>query len=132
MTQTLKYSKDVRNTATIDRRRGKRLFLNYSVEISGVDEEGRTFVERTRTEDISDTGSRFHTHVPLRCGERLEIKVIPPAGLNFTEEPAQQFEVMWVEEDDKGWNIGVRKSTKGRIWKVTFPPPKPPHDPRSK
>jgi hypothetical protein len=132
VTQTLKDTKRPINLAIRDRRRGKRLFLNYSVEISGVDEEGRTFVERTKTEDISETGCRFHTHVPLRCGDRLEIKMLPPVGLSFTEELTQQFEVMWVEEDDKGWSVGACKSTKGKIWKVSFPPPKSPHDPRSK
>lgn len=130
--QTLKDTKRPIELAVHDRRRGKRLFLNYSVEISGVDEEGRTFVERTRTEDISETGCRFHTQVLLRSGDRIEIKVVPPGGQNFAAEPAQQFEVMWVEEKEKGWSIGARKCIKGKIWKVTFPPPKSPHDPRSK
>lgn len=132
MTQTLKDSNRQINLAVRDRRGGKRLFLTSTVEFKGVDEEGRTFVERTKTEDISESGCRFKTKVPLRRGDRLEIKLIPPPGTSLPEETAKQFEVMWVEEEENGWSIGARKTTKEKIWKVSFPPPRTPHDPRSK
>jgi hypothetical protein len=132
VTQTLKDSNRLINLAAYDRRGGKRLFLTYTVEFKGVDEEGRTFIDRAKTEDISESGCRFKTKVPLRRGDRLEIKLIPPPGTDLPEQTSQPFEVMWVEEEEKGWSVGARKTTKEKIWKVSFPPPKPPHDPRSR
>ena len=37
------------NEITVDRRSGKRLRLNFSIEITGFDRTGRFFTERTKT-----------------------------------------------------------------------------------
>jgi hypothetical protein len=127
-----KESIELLNQASSDRRRGKRLFLNFSVEIAGFDEKGRSFVERTKTEDISEFGCRLNTSFHMKCGDQVQIKLIAPQGAKFPEEPAQQFEVMRVDKEKSGWSIGARKSTNEKLWKVTFPPPKSSPEPRSK
>ena len=56
MAQALKDRNTAGNDPGFDRRKAKRLFLNFSVEISGVDEKGQPFTDRTKTDDISATG----------------------------------------------------------------------------
>lgn len=107
-----------------DRRKAKRLFLYFPIEISGVDREGQPFLERTKTEDISEIGCRLDTKTQVRCGDVMEIKLMAPPGTLFPEEAPHQFEVMWVKPTKAGWSVGARKIQDGKIWKVTFPPPK--------
>ena len=57
------------NQAPADRRKGKRLFLNYSVEIKGFDRAGRLFAARVKTEDISESGCRIQTPLHLEPGD---------------------------------------------------------------
>jgi PilZ domain len=112
------------NEQGIDRRKAKRLFLNFSVELSGVDQEGQPFLERTKTEDISDTGCRLLTTIPVKCGDLLDIRLTTAEGTRLPEESALQFEIMWVHPTKSGWSIGTRQIQDGKIWKVSFPPPR--------
>lgn len=125
MAQDAKNLNVVAHEPVFDRRKAKRLFLNFSVEISGVDRKGHRFVERTKTEDISDRGCRLFTTVPLTCGDLINIRLLIPEGTTLPEESAQQFEIMWVAPARTGWSIGARKVLGGKIWKVSFPPPRP-------
>jgi hypothetical protein len=124
VTQDLKVLKVADLELRFDRRKAKRLFLFFPIEISGVDRNGRPFKEHTRTDDISDTGCRLATSVPLNCGDRISIRLTQPAGTRFPEESPQEFEVMWVHPIKSGWSIGVHNIHGGRVWKVSFPPPK--------
>jgi hypothetical protein len=98
----------------------------------GVDSQGRRFVERTKTIDISDTGCQLRTAIPLKCGDFVEIKLVPPKGVAAPEETAKKFEVVWVEEEETGWSVGVRSFTNEKIWKVSFPSAKSSQEPRLK
>lgn len=81
-------------------------------------------MERTKTEDISETGCRLDTKVPVKCGDIVEIKLMAPPGTHLPEETPHQFEIMWVQPTKAGRSIGARKIRDGEIWKVTFPPPR--------
>jgi hypothetical protein len=124
LAQALKGPKEAANDAVFDRRKAKRLFLFFPIEISGVDQDGRAFQEHTKTDDISDTGCRLVTSVRLNCGDRINIRLTPPPGTRFPEESPVQFEVMWIHPINSGWSIGVRNIHGGKIWKVSFPPSK--------
>jgi len=110
-----------------DRRRGKRLLLTYPIEISGFDRQGRSFVERTRTLDISESGCRIVTNAPLAPGDVISIRLLVPGGDDVSQETtACPFEVVWVEHFDSGWTAGAQKLAGNKPWKVTFPPDKEP------
>jgi hypothetical protein len=124
VTQVLKYFDEAANEPAFDRRKAKRLFLNYPVEISGVDQEGLPFVERTKTEDISETGCGLVTAIPFKSGDLVDIRLTSPPGTRLPEENALKFEIRWVKPTGTGWSIGARKIQDGEIWKVSFPPPR--------
>ena len=110
-----------------DRRRGKRLLLTYPIEISGTDRQGRTFAERTRTLDISESGCRIVTNAPLAPGDVISIRLLVPDGVDDPQEKTVcPFEVIWVEHFDSGWTAGTQKLAGNKPWKVTFPPDKEP------
>jgi PilZ domain len=115
-----------------ERRRGKRLYLNFSIEIKGVDHDGRPFIERTKTENISDMGCRIRTEVHLKAGDTVEIRIIPPEGVAPPAEEAHRFKVMWVARRPSGWSVGARMLEPGKLWKVNFPVNKKPSEPSSK
>ena len=124
MTQDLKDPKVPAPDLGFDRRKAQRLFLFFPIVISGVDRNGRPFIERTKTDDISESGCRLVTSVPLNCGDLIDIKLKLPPGASFPEESPQQFEVMWVHPIKSGWTIGARNIHGKQVWKVSFPPPK--------
>ena len=121
MKQSLKDSVETANEPQLDRRRAKRLNLSFSVEISGVDRSGCAFVERTKTEDVSEMGCRLFTTIPFKRGDHLDIRLVPPNGEKLPEENAQPFEIMWATPTKSGWSVGARNVRGEKIWKVLFP-----------
>ena len=115
-----------------ERRRGKRLYLNYSIEMSGIDYNGQPFIERTKTENISDTGCRIRTEVHLKAGDTVDVRLILPEDAKPSTEEARRFMVMWVARRPSGWSIGARMVQPGKFWKVTFPASKKSSEPSAK
>ena len=125
--------KDERGQKTAeDRRKGKRLTLGFTIEVSGATRENRPFAERTRTSDVSESGCRFITDLPLVRGDIVSIRVVLPDGVGlFLEETACPFEIMWAEQSGKRWNVGARKLVASKPWKaITFPPERQPPQPK--
>ena len=120
---------EVVNEISEDRRAGKRLRLNFSIEMTGFDRTGRLFTERTKTDDISEIGCRFDLLTPVERGAVVAIKLLPPGYATLPEEKPLLFEIMWVVARTNCWTVGTRKLQGDKIWKVTFPPanqsPKP-------
>ncbi len=131
MNNSLGYSTEPVNEPAHDRRKSKRFFLHFSIEITGFDQNGRPFVDRTRTENISESGCNLITSVPLQCGDLLNIKLIPPAGETLPEEDAHPFEVVQSSKEGAGWRTGVRQLRQEKVWKVSFPPRNPASEPQS-
>jgi hypothetical protein len=115
-----------------DRRSGKRIRLNFSIEITGFDRAGRLFVERTRTQDISEIGCRFDLLTPVERGNVIAIKLLPPGKAALPEEKPLLFEIMWTAARAIGLTVGARKLQDDKIWKVTFPPANQSSEPPAK
>jgi hypothetical protein len=113
---------DLIKDASLDRRKGKRLFLNYSIEIRGFDRAGRLFAAHVRTEDISESGCRLRTPLRLEHGDVITVKLNVPPGSGLPEEQPRLFEIVWVNRDENGCTAGARKLQDGKLWRVTFPP----------
>ncbi len=97
-----------------------------------MDHNGNPFIERTKTENISDMGCRIRTQVHLRAGDTLEIQLILPEDIASPAEEAHRFRVMWVARRSSGWSVGVRMLDPGKFWKVTFPVNQKPAEPSAK
>jgi hypothetical protein len=109
------------NEIVVDRRSGKRLHLNFSIRITGFDQIGHPFTERTRTEDISETGCRFDLLTPVKRGSVVTIELLLPSNIKLPEEKPGLFEIVWTVARTIGWTVGTRKLIGDKIWKVTFP-----------
>jgi hypothetical protein len=115
-----------------DRRSGKRLRLNFSIEVTGLDRTGRFFTERTKTGDISKTGCRFDLRTPVKRGDVVAIKLLPPRKAKLPEERPLLFEIVWAVSRKTGWTVGTRKLQDDNIWKVIFPPANQSSEPSAK
>lgn len=104
-----------------DRRKAKRLFLSFPIEVSGVDRCGQPFVERTKTQDVSDAGCRLFLIAPVERGDIVNIRLCSPPGVRLPEEKAEKFEIKSVEPTGTGFMVGARKIMDGDIWKISFP-----------
>ncbi len=112
-----------------ERRRGKRLNLAFSIQIKGLDRAGQAFEETSHTTDISESGCRFKTALPLERGDIVAIQLIQPGGTGLSEAEPQLFEIMWIARDTTGRTVGAQKREGKTLWAVSFPPvtraPKP-------
>jgi len=124
--------KELVDEISVDRRSGKRIRLNFSIEITGFDRTGRLFTERTRTQDISEIGCRFDLLTPVERGNVIAIKLLPPGEAALPEEKPLLFEIIWTVTRAIGWTVGARKLQDDKIWKVTFPPANQPSEPPAK
>jgi hypothetical protein len=106
-----------------DRRSGKRLQLSFVIEITGFDRTGRLFTERTKTVDISEFGCRFDLHTPVKTGNVVALRLLPPSKESLPKGKPSLFEVMWSVSQRGGWTVGTRKVQNDEMWNVvTFPP----------
>jgi hypothetical protein len=120
--RTLTDWKELVKEISLDRRSGKRLRLNFLIEIVGFDPTGRLFTEQTKTLDISEFGCRFDLHTPVRSGNVLALRLLPPAKSTLPEGNPLLFEVIWSVSRRTGWTVGTRKLQDDKMWKVvTFP-----------
>lgn len=105
-----------------DRRRGKRVPLTFSIEVSGFDPTARLFSERTKTSDISEVGCRFRVKTPLSRGDVVAIKLLSRGNEQSPAGKPLLFQIVWVRHDPDGWTVGALKLQPENIWHVTFPP----------
>jgi hypothetical protein len=93
---------------TDERRADKRFLLHSWVEITGVDESGLQFVERTRLEDVGDSGCRVSMRGAVHEGSVLGVKPHGPEGENLLDEYPRLFVILWVKCKGNGLSVGTR------------------------
>jgi hypothetical protein len=104
-----------------ERRRGKRVFLRFPVEVSGTNRAGKPFVESTFTTDISATGCRVELNKIVENGDTVGIKLVGKFDPNPAASKPQMFQIAWRKRSDNIWTVGARKLTEGKFWHVEFP-----------
>jgi|SRR3990172_8166083 len=100
-------------SASLERRREKRLQVRLAVEIRGTDRSGTRFDERTTSENLCRGGVAFSLSRELELGTDLEIYIPLPR-------PGQQGENDFVT---RGQVRHVYGSGSGRIFGVAFTGP---------
>ena len=93
---------------TDERRANKRFLLHSWVQITGVDESGLQFAERSRLEDIGDSGCRFSMLGAVHRGSVLGIKPLGAGGEDVQDEFSRLFVVIWAKRKGNRLTVGAR------------------------
>jgi hypothetical protein len=93
---------------TDERRAGKRFLLHSCVETTGIDESGLQFAERSRLEDVGDSGCRFSMSGAVHQGSVMGVNPPGPEGENLTDEFPRLFLIIWVRRKGDRFAVGAR------------------------
>ena len=105
-----------------DRRNGKRVSLQFGLEITGVDAAGAAFTVHGRTRNVSHHGCCFEVARPIVKGEQLTLKVIRRSEQGVQESTAAlPFRLAWVVQEENLWVAGADMVRLESPWGVTFP-----------
>ncbi len=114
---------------TRDRRKGKRVNLRFSIEVSGFNRQGVLFAENTETTDISESGCRFALKERVGRGDVVAIKLRNRQGEDRDAAHAELFQIIWRAQDGELWLVGALKLRNDKFWEVSFPPKAPAEPP---
>ena len=108
-----------------DRRKGKRVYLRYEIQISGKTADGSEFGVRTYTQDISEKGCCFRFPRELSTGNIITLEVVgrnSPSSVGFLS--PIPLRVVWAKPEEEGtaWLVGAEFASPGNPWAVSFPP----------
>jgi PilZ domain-containing protein len=105
-----------------DRRDGKRVSLQFGLEISGTDASGAPFHIQGRTRNVSHDGCCFEVSRCIAQGEKLSLKVIRRNAHGVTEATeALPFRMAWVVQEEDLWVAGAQMVKLEAPWGITFP-----------
>src|ERR1700676_2929357 len=93
---------------TDERRGDKRFLLHTWVQITGIDKSGLQFVERSRLEDIGDSGCRFSLRGAVPEGSVIEVMPLDQNGEIVLDEFRRLFVVIWVKRKGKRMTVDAR------------------------
>jgi hypothetical protein len=93
---------------TVERRSYKRFLLHSPVEITGVDESGLQFAERSQLEDVGDRGCCFSIRGAVHQGSVLGVMPLGPEGENLPDEFPRLFVIIWVKRKGNRLTVGAR------------------------
>jgi hypothetical protein len=105
---------------TNEHRADKRFLLHSPVEITGVDDSGLQFAERSRLEDVGDLGCRFSMRTVVHEGDILGVEPLGPNGENFQDEYSPLFVVVWVKRGGDRLMAGARCLGEDELTDVGF------------
>jgi hypothetical protein len=106
-----------------NRRRGKRVMLNYGLEVRGADERGAFYACAARTRNVSEHGCCFETERMIKQGEVVSLQVMRrnPNGEKQSTK-ALIFRICWVMQEEDLWIAGAEMAEQEKPWGIAFPP----------
>jgi hypothetical protein len=93
---------------TDERRADQRFLLHTWVQIAGIDKSGLQFVERSRLEDIGDSGCRFSLQGAVHEGSVIGVIPLGRDGEILPDEFPRLFVVIWLKRKGKCVTVGAR------------------------
>jgi len=93
--------------AYADRRLEKRLQVNMLRQLTGIDRAGRMFVTEITIEEVSETGCRFESGIPLEAGDVVAIKSLGPGQNSLHDPQPHLYEVSWTNRRVAFWVVGA-------------------------
>lgn len=110
------------NETLEDRRDGKRIHLQFGLEISGTDAAGAPFHIQGRTRNVSHHGCCFEVARRIVKGEKLLLKVIRRNNAGEQESTeVLPFRMAWVVQEENLWIAGAEMVKLEAPWGITFP-----------
>ncbi|HXF41538.1 MAG TPA: PilZ domain-containing protein [Blastocatellia bacterium] len=98
-----------KSNRTEERRRGRRLEVDWELEVRGKSQGGRDFDEAGRLENLSSGGGYFYFQKRLNPGAKIELRIkVPFKNNNWMKYAAQ---VVRLEQSDEGVGIAVKFNT---------------------
>jgi hypothetical protein len=107
--------------AARDRRKEKRVGLNYPIEVFGFDRHGAYFAERTITQNVSPSGCRFEMKPEPDAQGVLAIRVVSREAGQTTAHKPMLFMVCWAQRAGRRWLVGASKLQTEDIWGLAAP-----------
>jgi hypothetical protein len=105
-----------------DRRGGKRVSLQFDLEVSGKDPAGAPFQIQGRTRNVSHDGCCFEVARCISPGEKLTLKVIRRNSSGIQESTESlPFRMAWVVHEENLWIAGAAMVKLEAPWGITFP-----------
>ena len=104
-----------------ERRADKRFLLHSPVEITGVDDAGLQFAERSRLEDVGDLGCRFSIRNAVHQGGILGVEPLGANGETLPNEYSRLFVVIWVKRTGERLTVGARSLREDELSDAGFP-----------
>lgn len=110
------------NETLEDRRGGKRVSLQFGLEVSGTDATGEAFHVQGRTRNVSHHGCCFEVGRCIVQGEKLTLKVIRRSSTGVQESTeALPFRMAWVVQEEDLWVAGAEMVKLEAPWGISFP-----------
>jgi hypothetical protein len=97
-------------------RREPRYALNIEIGVSGIDQNGDVFHERTVTTNVSEWGCAFLLSVELRKDDILALHVVYSDKAQRNSPPEAMFQVMRVIPEGDQWFVGTWKMDAEDVW----------------
>ena len=93
---------------TSERRTDQRSLLHSPVEITGIDDSGRAFAERSRVQNVGDSGCCFSIRSTVRPGSLVGIEPLGQDGARLPNEHPRPFVIIWVSRKGNCSTVGAR------------------------
>jgi hypothetical protein len=104
-----------------DRRRETRQPRRVPIEVTGFSQDGKFFVEETRTVDVSESGCSFTLKRSVERGGILAIKVLVQEHAGAASGKPYLYQVARAVEERDGWVVGAAKLQAESLWDIAFP-----------
>ncbi|MGH9745578.1 MAG: hypothetical protein ACRD59_05645 [Candidatus Acidiferrales bacterium] len=104
--------------ATRRPRREQRLARAFRLEVCGFNRFGRFFTERTLTSDVSDSGCQFCLRIEVERDSVVALRVLGRRNGHEIDSRPVLFQVERVEQQPRGWTLGVSKLQPVPVWVV--------------
>jgi hypothetical protein len=97
-----------------------RYEVPIEIEVSGIDQSGEVFRERTFTKNVSEWGCAFALSVELTEGNIVSICAGTPNAAEITPARQSLFQIVRVTRVKGGWAVGAWKMDSSDLWGIDF------------
>jgi hypothetical protein len=101
----------------LQERREVRYAVAIDIEVSGIDQDGEAFHERTTTRNVSEWGCGFLLSVELKPDDIVALRIASSKN-EFAGRPQSLFQVLRVMPEEGRWLVGAWKVDEGNVWGV--------------
>lgn len=105
-------------SAHLQERREARYTVPFDIEVSGIDQDGEVFHERTITRNVSEWGCGFLLSLELKPEDILAIRLVFKSADKPPRPRQSLFQVVRVTREQNGWLVGAWKMDSENIWGV--------------